>query len=126
MKILNVFFGLVTIVSFGIALYQRYEIKKNSVTERSKVIIQMEKINAIYEALRSIGSSVDMIVQVPKHNEVTVQELQNIARSVRSNIYVTMKLIKGQKRQLEQWRYGELVASDPFAGDVVNSEKQDK
>ena len=67
-----------------------------------------------------------MIVQVPKHNEVTVQELQNIARSVRSNVYVTMKLIKGQRQQLDEWQYGKLLVSDPFAAHGENADMQNK
>ena len=121
MGLLNMFFGLITIGAFIFAIYQRYEIKKHALTEQSKILIQAEKLNAVYEALRSVGSSVDMIVQVPKRSEVTVQELQNIARSARSNVYVTMKLIKGQKKRLDEWQYGKMLVSNPFDANVENS-----
>jgi len=86
MEILNIAFGVVTVFSFLFALYQRYEVKKHALTEKSKVAVQAARLADIYESIKSLGSNIDMIVQVPKHQEVTVQELQNIARGARVQI----------------------------------------
>lgn len=117
MDTLTIFFGLITMVSFFFAIYQHYRTKKHAVIEESKIIIQSEKLGDIYENLRSLGSNVDMLIQIPKNHEVTIQELQNIARGARSQIYVLMKIIKGEQERLEEWRYGKMISSKPVEED---------
>ena len=40
MDIVNIVFGIVTVVSFLLALYQKYEIKQHALTEESKFAVQ--------------------------------------------------------------------------------------
>ena len=122
MEILSIFFGVITISSFVFALYQRYELKKRAVIENSKVVLQSEKMRDIYGGLRSLGSNIDMIVQTPKHQEVTIQELQNIARGARTQVFALMKVIKGEKKRLDEWRYGKMIASGSLEEDEAKEE----
>ena len=52
-----------------------------------------------------------MMVQVPKHQEVAVQELQNMARGARVQVLSLMKIVKGEKKRLNEWRYGKMLPS---------------
>ncbi len=118
MDILNIIFGVVTITSFVFALYERSEVKKHELTEKSKVVLQAEKMASIYQELKGLGSNIDMIVQTSKDSEVTIRELRANARAARTQVVSLMEIAKGEKERLDGWRYGEMIRSEPIKEEV--------
>jgi len=114
MELLDMIFGVIGVISFIFGIYQYYITEKAAATENSKTVLQAEKLKDIYEGLRGVGGNVDMMVQLPKHKDVRIQEMQDLARAVRNEVYVLMNTVKGEKKRLDEWQYGKMIVSGPI------------
>lgn len=112
MNTLEIGLAIVSLGSFGLAVFSfvRMEIKKAN--EKANIEIMRERLKSLYQGLASLFHSADAIVQIPKAREgVSVNELQDLARVVRGQVYFQLERIKRSRMALDQWKFGELIGS---------------
>lgn len=109
---LNIFFGVVGIVSFVFSIYTYFKTESKKTVEAAKIAIQKERTRNAHYSLQGILHTVDGIVQLPKKGEVTVEQLQDLARIARGQVYLLGKQLEMEQDRLKHWRFGELIASD--------------
>lgn len=126
MSPLEIILAIISVVSFGLAVFSfvRTEIKK--ATERAKVEVMREKLGNLHHGLGGLFHAVDAIVQVSKKPDVTVGELQNIARIIRGNILVLLEGIRRYRIKLEEWKFGLMIPSDKVEEIEVEAHKADE
>ena len=68
---------------------------------------------------------IDTLIQLPKHQQVSTSELQNIARAARGQIFVMANQDDIEVKRLEKWNYGELFDSkfDEEISELAEAEK---
>lgn len=113
MGALNVAAAIATVASLFVALWQYLVARHAKLTERERVIMQRERLRtAVAEAMQG-AETADMIVQRAKEQDVTIEELQNIARIIRGNLTLLTKQLMYERSLLAGWRVGHLMKSDP-------------
>ncbi len=111
MLALNIIFGIVGISSFVFSLYVYFKSESKKVVEAGKNAQNLERIKNTKETLSGLYNTIDMIVQVPKNDKITISQLQHIARIARQQTYTLSKQMEMEEQQLEQWKYGKLFES---------------
>ena len=123
MSAIEILLAIISIISFGLAIFSFLRNEIHKANEKAKVEVMRERLNVLYRGLSSLYHSADSIVQIPKTREnVTVGELQNIARLLRSQIYSQAELIKKSRGQLDRWRFGKMVPSERM-DDILSAQK---
>lgn len=110
---LNIFFGVIGIVSLVFSVYTYYKTENKKVIEAAKVAMQKERIKNSHYALTGILHTVDSIVQIPKKEEVSTEQLQNLARVARGQVYLLGKQLEIEHARLKNWQFGKLIESEP-------------
>jgi len=125
MDFLNIFFGVVGIISlvFSIYVYNKSESKKS--IEIAKAAIQKERYRNIRFSLLGIYYSVDSIIQIPKIEKASIQQLQHLARNARAQLIVLTKQIEIEQKKIDEWRYGKLIESEIVGPDLPDEPKND-
>jgi hypothetical protein len=108
---LTVMLVLAAVASFIFSIYTYFKTESKKGMEAANVATQKERIRNTLGSLRAILHSTDSIVQIPKQREVKVQELQDLARVTRAQVYILMNQLKHQHESLESWTFGRLVPS---------------
>jgi hypothetical protein len=116
---LDVFFGVISVLSLGFAVlsYVQSEIRKAN--ERANVEMMRERLKNLYQGLISIFHSADAAVQLPKTREnMTVEELQDMARVLRGQVYFLCQAARNSRNSLDDWRFGKPLKSDPLPDEL--------
>lgn len=111
MDTLSIIFGIVGIISFIFSLYTYFITESKKVIQASNRAMQLERIRNSKHTLLGILNNVDAIVQIPKKGNVTIAQLQDLARVARSQIVVLAKQLEVEEKQMEGWRFGKLLES---------------
>lgn len=112
MDTLNMIFGIVGLISFGFSIYSHFNTRAMKLIEATKTAMQKEQIRNVRLTVMGIMHSVDSIVQIPKRDPGSVEELQNIARNTRAQLMVLAKQLELEQKRLEDWKYGKLFDSN--------------
>jgi hypothetical protein len=112
MDILKIVFGLVGISSLLFSIFVYFNSKSKKIAEAAKIAVYKEKLRNTHYASTAILHTIDSIVQIPKKGEVTIDQLQDIARVARGQIYLLVKQIEIHQKDINNWRFGELIKSD--------------
>lgn len=121
---LNVFFGIVGIGSFVFSVCTYYKTESKKMVEAAKAAMQKERMRNAHYALASVLHTIDSIVQIPKKGEVTVEQLQDIARLARGQAYIIGKQLEMERRRLKSWKFGELIESGLDEDEMEISEEE--
>ena len=103
MGTLEVVLAIISICSFGIALFQFIRSEKKEANERANIEILRAKLNFIYKGLSLTFHTADTIVQKGKSSETTVKDLQDIARILRAQSYQLAATIKNSRKNQKTW-----------------------
>jgi len=112
MSTLETMLAIISVVSFGLAVFSfvRTEIKKAN--ERAKVEVMREKLNNLQGGLASLFYAADGMVQTSKRSDATLSELGNMARIVRGDIGTLLGGVRKYRISLDKWRFGVMIPSD--------------
>jgi hypothetical protein len=108
---LTVILAVATVLSLVFSVYTHFKTESKKGIEASNIATQKERLRNTLGSLRAIYHSTDSMVQIPKHQEVSVQQLQNLARVTRGQVAILMEQLQRQKESLEKWKFGQLVPS---------------
>jgi len=108
---MDILAAVVTIASFVLAVYIFVRSRIAAAREEGKIAVLRERLNNMRQSLTAIYYSVDAVVQIPKREETTIEELQNIARVTRGQILVLLKRIKRESEEMRDWRFGKMINS---------------
>jgi hypothetical protein len=102
-------FGLVGICGliFSVYIYYRSEIAK--VVETANNRIRQDRIQNLHMYLIGALHNADTIVQTSKMDSVTPQELGNMARVLRGQLYAMAKVSESENKKLNKWRFGHMI-----------------
>ncbi len=122
MNTLDFVLAIISIISFLLAIFSiaRTEIKKAA--EKANIEVMKERIESLYQGLVSVYHTTDAIVQIPKSQETDIQELQNLGRISRSQVYILLKKIEKERNRLKVWKFGKMIPSEPVE-DISPKEK---
>ena len=113
MNLLEIILAVISVISFLLAVFSFLRTEIHEINEKAKFNVMRERLNAIYRGLSSLYHSADAMVQIPKaRKDVSVDELQDIARLLRSQIYSQAELIKKSRAQMEKWKFGKMIPSE--------------
>lgn len=113
MNWLNVVFGVVGIVSLVFSIYTYYKTESKKVIEAAKVAMQKERMRNTQHSLIGILHTIDAVVQIPKKGNVTIAQLQDLARVARAQVFILANELKAERKRLDTWQFGKLVESNP-------------
>ena len=112
MDILNILFGLITIISFIFSIFIYFKTESKKVTEAAKNAMMRERIQNIQTSLAILLNTIDAIVQLAKKSNVTVKQLQEVARLARFEAYELTKQINNEIKFQESWKFGKIPEVD--------------
>jgi hypothetical protein len=90
-----------------LAAIQYLENKRRTRTERERLAGQEERLRTAVTAAHVGSQSADLIVQRAKEPDVSVTELQNIARILRGTLEVLAEQLSDEKREIAARREGD-------------------
>jgi hypothetical protein len=109
----NILFGGVGVISFIFSIYGYYKTESKKAIEAAKSAMHKEMIRNARQSLRGILYSIDSIIQIPKKSEVTIDQMQNLARIARSEAYLLAQQLEIEQKKLDGWQFGKLIESIP-------------
>ena len=113
MTTMNIVLAIISVLSFGLAIYSfvRTEIRKAH--ERANVETLKERLRALSQGLELLFQAANAIVQIPKGSrEVKVEELQDLARVLRGQIYLLSEKTRKTRLRLDDWQFGVMFKSE--------------
>lgn len=115
LDIFNTIAGLLTIISFGLYIYEKLKDSKNRQIEKSNVIILKERIRSTMAAIKASATNTHLLVQLGKIESTQKDDMTNMARLLRTELFGTLKQLQGLEDDLGNWKYGELLESISLA-----------
>lgn len=109
---LNIIFGLVGVASLVFSIYTYYKTESKKAIEAAKTAMIQERIRNAHFAVTNALNTVDTIVQLSKKDDVTVKQLQDLARVARKQTFILGKQLEIEEKRLEGWRFGEMIESN--------------
>jgi hypothetical protein len=117
--VFNVVAGAVSIIAFGLALWQFFEARTERERSRERIARQQQQ-NESALRIATIGvQSSDFMVQRAKDGDVTIKELQAHARNTRGILASLARELYGQRKILEAWKFGKDV-TDSLSRDELS------
>lgn len=116
---MNIIFGAIGVISFGFSIYSHFDKETKKSVEAAKNATQKELLRNANLSLTGILNTVDMIVQLPKKENITVEQMQNFARIARKEAYILSMQMQSRQKALNEWRFGEIIESN-FDDDEVD------
>jgi len=113
MTILEIILALFSFTTFSLAIYAFVDKKIRRKAEEANTMLYIEKLKHIQSSLEAALHSTDAIVQIPKHRESGIEELQNLARISRGQIYKIVQYLDDNQKLLDNWQYGRMIKSLP-------------
>lgn len=113
MDALNVVAAIVGLASAAFAVWQYVEQRRKAATERTRVAAQQERLRMVLASAISGVGAADLIVQRAKDDDVSVSELQSVARVLRGSLMNLARQIEAEDRVLAHWEYGKSFQSAP-------------
>lgn len=111
MDSLNLAAALATVAAFLLALWQFLGARHRAQTEAERIALQRERLRNSARVAIASAEVADLVVQRTKDPNVTMPELQNIARTLRMNLSLLAKQLGQEDRHLANWHYGQLIQS---------------
>ncbi len=119
MDLLNIVFGVVGLISFIFSIYTYFKTDSKRSIEAAKNAMYQERVRNVQYSLSNILRNVDALVQLPKKDDgMTINQLQNIARLARAQLFVLSQQLETEQENLGKWRFGEFIMSDPQPDDL--------
>jgi hypothetical protein len=115
----NLVMALVGGIASCIAIWQFVEARQKSAREKERLAVQLSRNDV---ALRSavLGAQMaDTMVQRAKQDDVTIAEMQNLARVIRGSLLALTLELEEQHKVIEMWSAGRrLLHSDLPTGEA--------
>lgn len=109
---INLIFGVIGVISFGFSIYSHFDKESKKTVEAAKNATQKEMLRNAHLSLMGILNTVDMIVQLPKKENVSIEQMQNFARIARKEAYILSMQMQSRQKALNEWRFGEIIQSN--------------
>lgn len=109
---INLIFGVIGVISFGFSIYSHFDKESKKTVEAAKNATQREMLRNAHLSLMGILNTVDMIVQLPKKENVSIEQMQNFARIARKEAYILSMQMQSRQKALNEWRFGEIIQSN--------------
>lgn len=103
MDAFNVIAGAISIVAFVFAIWEHQNSRNRAALARERVAAQQRKNETALRTAIVGASTLDLIVQRSKQPDVTIAELQNLARSARGILLFLASELEGQSEVLKAW-----------------------
>jgi hypothetical protein len=108
-NVLNVIAAIATCAAFLLAAWQFFTSRRKEATERERIALQRERLRTASIAAFAGAEGMDLIVQRTKDDDVTLAEIQNIARVLRRNLVLLGHQLEQEDRLLKGWEFGHFV-----------------
>jgi hypothetical protein len=115
MDLINVVSAVATVAALALAAWQYVEGRKAARRERAHLSAQDEWLRSATDLLIVAAETADQIVQRGKRADVTVPELQGLARVVRRQLAGQVRQLQEETAVLRNWRIGRSVDSSADA-----------
>ena len=113
MTVIEILLSIITVISFGLALFSFVKNYITKTKEQAKVEVLKERLKHLNSGLESLFQAANAMVQIPKNREVNVKEIQDISRILRSQIYLLSEETKKEWIRLNEWKFGVMLYSKP-------------
>lgn len=110
---LNIFFGVIGLISFAFAIYTYFKTESKRSIEAAKIAMQQERARNSKYAIINLLHSVDAIVQMPKQGDISIAQMQNLARIARAQAYTLARQLETDENAMKKWKFGEVVETGP-------------
>ncbi len=129
MDALNILFGAVTCIAFGLSAYQYLRSRRLKIVEKAKAEVLLVRLQSSFSGIRSVLALSDLIVQRAKEREskegrqaVTIDELQSLARGLRAQAYTIARELSKECGRMRNWKLGVMTPTN----DLAESQKADE
>ncbi|MCB9300976.1 MAG: hypothetical protein H6566_10040 [Lewinellaceae bacterium] len=119
MDTLNLVFGSVTIIAFIFSIYIYFKEESKKTIEAAKNATQIERIRNMKNSIGGVFNTIDMIIQIPKKGNISVDQLQDMARVARQQVFVIGKQLEMEEEQLKKWEYGRNFQSQNIENEIT-------
>ena len=113
MNTLETVLAILTVISFGLTLFSFTRNYISKTKEQAKVEVFKERLKHLNSGLESLFQSANAMVQLPKKGDMHIEQLQDLARILRSQIYMLSEETKKDQLRLDEWQYGVMLFSKP-------------
>ncbi|GHJ17857.1 MULTISPECIES: hypothetical protein [unclassified Micromonospora] len=113
MNPLSLVAAIVGIASAAFGVWQYIEQRRKAANEKVRIAAQQERLRMVLATAVSGVGAADLIVQRAKEGDVSVAELQSVARVLRGSLLNLARQIESEDRALARWQYGESFQSAP-------------
>lgn len=111
MDVFNLICGVVTLLAFALALWEMYKRNKSEIAETSKAELELERVRQSKTSVLACAKTINLIVQRSKEESCQLEELRNLARIARDNLFTVTNELSIEEERLSQWEYGKLFLS---------------
>lgn len=112
MDILNIIFGIVTVVAFAFTIFAYYKTENQKTIEAANNARIREMIKNTHNDLIVLKDTIDVIIQTPnQRTDVKVEDMQTIARIARHHANKIIQQIVVEDQNLKDWEFGKFLES---------------
>lgn len=113
MDVLNIIFGVVTIISGGITVFQYIQYEKNKANEKIKLEVLKSQLNSIHNSLIPIHYSIGRIRKwISESEEVDSYAIYRNLRTIEVQIESSIIPIQQEVEKIKNWQYGTFTPSN--------------
>lgn len=99
----------VTVMAFCLSGIEYIQTRHKRNVEEQRVVLQKERLRSALIASISAAEGADLIVQRSKEPDITIAELQSVARVLRGNLGLLARQLQQEEEFLHGWKFGRLV-----------------
>jgi hypothetical protein len=103
--------AVIAALTLGVAALQYLDAKRRRKTEAERLAAQHERLRTAVSAAVVAANSADLIVQRAKADDVSIAELQNIARVLRGTLSTLASQLDHEQKELALRRDGNAFVS---------------
>jgi hypothetical protein len=111
MILFDIIAGTASIVSLVFAAYQYHKAKLFETVEKGNNNTLKERLKNIEVTLKTAATTNQLLIRRADENSVTKEELQNLARATRAQLFGAIVETDDMKSKLVEWNYGHLLKS---------------
>jgi len=127
MNTLEIILAAISIISFFITVFTLVQSKIKKVKDEANVEILREKLRCLHASISTNRDTVNAIIQYPKHRDMKVEELQDIARIARWQNIIILKNLSEYENEFNNWNFGEIIKSESnVIEDIFNKQHEDE
>jgi hypothetical protein len=124
-NLLNGLAAVATVVSLLLAVWQFLAARHIKQNERERIAQQHERLRTAVSAAIAGAETADLIIQRGKEEGVTVQELQNLARTMRLQLSLLARQLEYERSILGEWQPRSAMRTPPARVEIAKDASAD-